>query len=147
MLLIQIVYFFYFPFPSFQACMGLSGCGFIGLIIHQAPQVQCRNIARSVTFPAKPTPFGTRVIFKCTTSVGTSASHTLWGIEAEYVCESSEVEGLGLVLLFCSFLPCQGQDLSNQMNLIYCSQKSMGSGVSFSNWSLSVLVASCIKMS
>lgn len=140
--LIQILLLLLFSLPILPR---LSGCGFIGLIIHHVPQVPRRNIARSVTFPSKPVPLGARVISKCTTSVGTSASHTLWGIEAEYMCGSSEVDGLGLVPLYCSFPHCQGQDLSSQVKLIYCSKQSMGSGVSSPNWPLYLPVTSCIK--
>lgn len=65
----------------------------MGLIIHHVTQIQCRHIAGSVAFPSKPMPLGVRVILKCTRSVGTTVSHMPWEIEAEYVCESHEVEG------------------------------------------------------
>ena len=123
----QIFHFLCFPFPSFQVCTSLPGCGFTGLIIHHATQVQCRHIAGSVAFPSKPTPLGTRVILE-SISVGTPASHTLWEMKFEYVCESREVEGLGSVALYCFFPHHQRQDLSDQVNWI-CSKKSIGSGV------------------
>lgn len=134
--LIQIFCFLSFPFPSFQVYTSLPGCGFMGLLIHHVTQIQCRHIAGSVAFPSKPMPLGVRVILKCTRSVGTTVSRMPWAIEAECVCESREVEGQGLVPLCCSCPHCQRQDLSNQVNLISYSRKSMSSRPTGGNVSL-----------
>lgn len=69
-------------------------------------------------------PLSTRVILE-SISVGTPASHTLWEMKFEYVCESREgVEGLGSVTVLFSHII--RDRISDQVNWI-CSKKSMGS--------------------